>query len=145
MGKLPVYDLSCELFEYSDEDIDTGISAIDKVEVDNAYSIEYVYSSNSGVFTTDETVTGTLSGATAEVLQTSTSGSDSIIRLTNIVGTFSATEQITGGTSGTTANLSSTATEFAGDNSTANNKTIQTTADGIIDFTEGNPFSEGSF
>ena len=144
MGKLPVYDLSCELFEYSDEDIDTGISAIDKVEVDNAYSIEYVYSSNSGVFTTDETVTGTLSGATAEVLQTSTSGSDSIIRLTNIVGTFSATEQITGGTSGTTANLGATATEFAGD-STANNKTIQTTADGIIDFSEGNPFSEGSF
>ena len=82
--------------------------------------------------------------ATAEVLQTSTSGSDSIIRLTNIVGTFSATEQITGGTSGTTANLGATAREFAGD-STANNKTIQTTAEGIIDFSEGNPFSEGSF
>ena len=144
MGKLPVYDLSCELFEYSDEDIDTGIAAIDKVEVENAYSVEYVYSANSGVFTTDETVTGALSGATAEVLQTSTSGEDSIIRLTNIVGTFSATEQITGGTSGTTANLGATATEFAGD-STANNKTIQTTADGIIDFSEGNPFSEGSF
>jgi hypothetical protein len=144
MGKLPIYDLSCELFEYSDEDIDTGIKAIDQVEVDNAYSVEYVYSANSGVFTTDETVTGTLSGATAVVLQTSTSGSDSIIRLTNIVGTFSATEQITGGTSGTTANLGATATEFAGD-STANNKTIQTTADGIIDFSEGNPFSEGSF
>ncbi len=144
MGKLPIYDLSCELFEYSDEDIDTGIAAIDKVEVENAYSIEYVYSANSGVFTTDETVTGTLSGATAVVLQTSTSGSDNIIRLTNIVGTFSATEQITGGTSGTTANLGATATEFAGD-STANNKTIQTTADGIIDFSEGNPFSEGSF
>jgi len=74
----------------------------------------------------------------------STSGEDSIIRLTNIVGTFSATEQITGGTSGTTANLGATATEFAGD-STANNKTIQTTAEGIIDFSEGNPFSEGSF
>ena len=145
MGKLPVYDLSCELFEYSDEDIDTGIKAIDQVEIDNAYSVEYVYSANSGVFTTDEIVTGTNSRATATVLQLSTSGSESIIRLTNIVGTFSATEQITGGTSGTTANLSSTATEFAGDNSTANNKTIQTTADGIIDFTEGNPFSEGSF
>ena len=144
MGKLPVYDLSCELLEYSDEDIDTGIAAIDKVEVENAYSVEYVYSANSGVFTTDETVTGALSGATAEVLQTSTSGEDSIIRLTNIVGTFSATEQITGGTSGTTANLGATATEFAGD-STANNKTIQTTAEGIIDFSEGNPFSEGSF
>ena len=67
-----------------------------------------------------------------------------IIRLTNIVGTFSATEQITGATSGTTANLGATATEFANDPK-ANNATIQTVADGIIDFSEGNPFSEGSF
>ena len=144
LGKLPVYDLSCELFEYSDEDIDTGIEDIDKVEVENAYAVEYAFSSNSGIFTTDETVTGTNSGATATILQITTSDSGNIIRLTNIVGTFSATEQITGGTSGVTANLGATATEFANDPK-ANNATIQTVADGIIDFSEGNPFSEGSF
>ena len=43
-----------------------------------------------------------------------------------------------------TATLGATSTEFAGD-ATANNQTIQTVADGIIDFSEGNPFSEGSF
>ena len=144
LGKLPVYDLSCELFEYSDEDIDTGIEEIDQVEVENAYAVEYAFSSNSGVFTTDETVTGTNSGATATVLQITTSDTGNIIRLTNIVGTFSATEQITGATSGTTANLGATATEFANDPK-ASNKKIQTVADGIIDFSEGNPFSEGSF
>ena len=144
LGKLPVYDLSCELFEYSDEDIDTGIDEIDKVEVENAYAVEYAFSSNSGIFTTDETVTGTNSGATATILQITTSDTGNIIRLTNIVGTFSATEQITGGTSGVTANLGATATEFANDPK-ANNATIQTVADGIIDFSEGNPFSEGSF
>ena len=85
-----------------------------------------------------------LPGATATVLKTETTDTGSIIRLSNIVGTFSATEQITGGTSGTTANLGATATEHAGDK-TANNQTIQTVADGIIDFSEGNPFSEGSF
>ena len=144
LGKLPVYDLSCELFEYSDEDIDTGIDEIDKVEVENAYAVEYAFSSNSGIFTTDETVTGTNSRATATILQITTSDTGNIIRLTNIVGTFSATEQITGGTSGVTANLGATATEFANDPK-ANNATIQTVADGIIDFSEGNPFSEGSF
>ena len=144
LGKLPVYDLSCELFEYSDEDIDTGIEEIDEVEVENAYAVEYAFSSNSGVFTTDETVTGTNSGATATILKITTSDTGNIIRLTNIVGTFSATEQITGGTSGVTANLGATATEFANDPK-ANNATIQTVADGIIDFSEGNPFSEGSF
>jgi hypothetical protein len=34
MGSLQTYDLRCELFEYSHERIDTGISVIDQVEVD---------------------------------------------------------------------------------------------------------------
>ncbi len=144
-GKLPVYDLSCELFEYSSEDIDTGVTAIDAVEVENAYSVEYPFSANSGIFTTDETITGDSSYATGEILQIqSTEAGGNILRVTNIVGTFSATETITGSTSGVTATLGATSTEFAGD-ATANNQTIQTVADGIIDFSEGNPFSEGSF
>ena len=32
MGSLQTYDLSCELFEYSHQEIDTGIAAIDKFE-----------------------------------------------------------------------------------------------------------------
>jgi hypothetical protein len=143
-GKLPVYDLSCELFEYSSEDIDTGVTAIDAVEVENAYSVEYPFSSNSGLFTTNETITGANSYATGEILQIQSTDSGNILRVTNIVGTFSATETITGSTSGVTATLGATSTEFAGD-TTANNQTIQTVADGIIDFSEGNPFSEGSF
>jgi len=143
-GKLPVYDLNCELFEYSSEDIDTGVTAIDAVEVENAYSVEYPFSGNSGIFTTNETITGASSYATGEILQIQTSNSGNILRVTNIVGTFSATETITGSTSGVTATLGATSTEFAGD-ATANNQTIQTVADGIIDFSEGNPFSEGSF
>ena len=41
LGKLPVFDLSCEFFEYSGEDIDTGVEDIDQVEVENAYSVDY--------------------------------------------------------------------------------------------------------
>lgn len=37
MGKLQTYDLTCELFEYSSERIDTGIQAIDAIE--EKYSI----------------------------------------------------------------------------------------------------------
>jgi len=37
MGKLQTYDLTCELFEYSSERIDTGIQAIDAIE--DKYSI----------------------------------------------------------------------------------------------------------
>lgn len=37
LNNLPVYKIRAELFEYNDEDIDTGVEAIDQVEVDNAY------------------------------------------------------------------------------------------------------------
>lgn len=34
LGVLPVYDLHCELFEYSHEHVDTGIEEIDRIEID---------------------------------------------------------------------------------------------------------------
>jgi hypothetical protein len=145
LGKLPVYDLSCEFFEYSSEDIDTGIEAIDAVEVENAYSVDYFYTSASGTFTSEEFIIGAQSGATAKVLKLSIQDDNYIIKVTNIVGSFTNGETITGQTSGVTATMSSLIKEFAQTNDQAKNEVIQTTANGIIDFTEGNPFSEGSF
>lgn len=37
LNNLPVYKLRCELFEYNDEDLETGIDDIDQIEIDNAY------------------------------------------------------------------------------------------------------------
>ena len=145
LGKLPVFDLSCEFFEYSGEDIDTGVEDIDQVEVENAYSVDYFYTSASGIFTSGESIIGAQSGASAEVLQLSTQDDNYIIKVTNIVGSFTNGEIITGQTSGVTATMSSVIKEFAQTNDQAKNEVIQTTANGIIDFTEGNPFSEGSF
>jgi hypothetical protein len=65
---------------------------------------EIQYSSQSGAFTVNETITGGTSGATANVV------SDTLGRLviTNISATnFSVDETITGGTSGSTANVDS--------------------------------------
>ena len=150
LGRLPTFDLSCEFFEYSSEDIDTGIPKIDAVEVENAYSVEYYYSDPSGIFTAGENIIGTLSGASAEILALSTSpGGDAaspnyIAKVTNIVGSFTNGETITGQTSAVTAKMGTVITEFVGDPQ-AKNLEIETTANGIIDFSEGNPFSEGTF
>jgi len=40
LQNLPTYKLRCELFEYSDEDLDTGIDAIDDIERSYAYQYE---------------------------------------------------------------------------------------------------------
>jgi len=38
LSNLPTYKLRCELFEYNDENLDTGIEVIDDIEVDYAYT-----------------------------------------------------------------------------------------------------------
>ena len=38
LSNLPTYKLRCELFEYSDEDLDTGVDLIDKIEQNYAYT-----------------------------------------------------------------------------------------------------------
>lgn len=39
MGKLQTYDLRCELFEYSNEDLNTGIPAIDNLEIEYTLNV----------------------------------------------------------------------------------------------------------
>ena len=145
LGRLPTFDLSCEFFEYSSEDIDTGIPKIDAVEAESAYSVEYGYSANSGVFSTNETIIGSQSGASAKVLKLrDVPGLGLFVRVSNIVGSFTNGEIITGQTTSETATMSTVIKEFAEDPQ-AKNVEIESTANGIIDFTEGNPFSEGTF
>ena len=47
LSNLATYQLRCELFEYNDEDLDTGVDAIDEIEKDYAY--KYILTINQGV------------------------------------------------------------------------------------------------
>lgn len=40
LSQLPTFRMQCELFEFSDEDFDTGIPDIDNIEVDGAFQYE---------------------------------------------------------------------------------------------------------
>lgn len=65
ISNLPVFKMSCELYEYSNEDFDTGIDAIDRVET--AFSYQYLANMDSDAYGYEvgETVTQLLgSGAT---------------------------------------------------------------------------------
>ena len=54
---LPVFRMRCELFEYNDEDFDTGVEAIDNVEVAHAYQTILTMPSGTYDFDVGETVT----------------------------------------------------------------------------------------
>ena len=45
LGNLPLFKMRCQLFEYNDENLNTGINTIDAIEQDNAY--EYILNLNT--------------------------------------------------------------------------------------------------
>ena len=154
-GSLQTFDLVCELFAYSDEKIDTGIEEIDDIEVQQSFvrTFELAASPAPGTFQVGETVTGGTSGKTGEVAKWD--ATTRYLYLINMTGVFTVGEILTGGTSLATGTYETKQTTDeavetlaqinAGITDTAtSNKQIETDADSILDFSEGNPFSEGT-
>ena len=141
LGKIHTWGLKCELYEYSDEDFDTGVDAIDKVERNFATTITINFATGgTGTFTVGETIAGGTSNVTAEVK--SWDSTNRQLQIYNRTGIFTIPETCTGQTSGaawTTASyntLNNTNSEFD------QNQFFETQADGILDFSQGNPFGE---
>ena len=66
LQNLPTYKLRCELFEYNDEDLDTGVETIDDIEADYAYRYNLTIDTTSTQATATSTIdsSGSLSGIT---------------------------------------------------------------------------------
>ncbi len=142
LGNLPLYTLTCELFEYSHEDIDTGVPQIDDIENEYSYSMDLVFDSGSGNFQVDETITN--GDTTGKVL--SWNYSTKTLRVGNIVGSIITSQNVIGQTSG--ANWTMVAAPSTLEINTdrqANNFTIQSESDSIFDFSDRDPFSEGQY
>jgi hypothetical protein len=120
LSNLPVYKLSCALFEYNDEDMETGVTAIDLTQAKNSYQVGLDVTVTGGNhFVVGETVTQTVaSGITVfGEVQTITKTSDTAatISVSNI-GTKDTTNAatltdsardflVTSGSAGFSANL----------------------------------------
>ena len=143
-GGLQTYDLLCELFYYSDQNLNTGIEAIDKVEREQSYSIEFTLNTGSGNYTIGETVYqgASLAAATVKGEVAKWVAADKKLTLMNMTGNFSGTVNIIGDSSDESYSITSfDAQESAADTqATQTNAEIEAAADAIIDFTEGNPF-----
>ena len=85
----------------------------------------------------NEIITGQTSGATARVRVWSPD--NNTIEIATVAGTFARGETIIGSTSGATHVISIVDTEV-NDDGFADNYNIEVEADGILDFTEKNPF-----
>jgi len=92
---------------------------------------------STGDFIFNEIVTGSISGATARV-RTWNSTTNSL-NISNVTGTFVIGENIVGSDSGASHGLRVVSTDPL-DDGFADNATIESEADAIIDFSERNPF-----
>ena len=141
LGKVHVWGLRCELFEYSDEDFNTGVAEIDAVEVNfaNAVTIN-VADGGTGDFVAGEIVTGGSSNVTSEVKSWNSATRQLIVF--NRSGMYAIPETLTDNTSGAAWTSATYNTLNNMNSDTDQNFTLETQADAIIDFTESNPFGD---
>ena len=141
LGKVHVWGLRCELFEYSDEDFNTGVTEVDALEVNfaNAVTIN-VADGGTGDFVAGEIVTGGSSNVTSEV-KTWNSATRQLV-VYNRSGMYAIPETLTGNTSGAAWTSATYNTLNNMNSDTDQNFTLETQADAIIDFTESNPFGD---
>ena len=100
-------------------------------------SISAPATSGIGTFTFKETVTGSISGATAVVRNWSSTSNKLVI--SNVSGTFVAGERVVGAASSASYKIRVVSTDITNDGY-ADNTDIESEADEIIDFSETNPF-----
>jgi hypothetical protein len=169
LGKLYTYKLSCEVFTYSQEEIDTGYTDIDTIEEERKkFAVEFELGTRISDdtylnFFEGETVfqvlgsTGAdLADATATAVVTKWDDDITTLTLTNIVDTISTAEgeTVKGAVSNTEYEIKGRATttiiipnepednEPMGDNEEIE---FNRDVDDIFDFTETDPFSEGNY
>mgnify|MGYP001243941484 FL=1 len=144
VGKLFVFKLQAELFEYAGEDFDTGSDA-DFVEAEQAYRVDLRMTADASPpspYTLGENVTlnGTVVG---EVVGFSKDVSPNQLEVAHVTTTFRVGDTIVGATSSTSRTIASiTDLTTMSQDGNAQNLDFEGKADNYLDFSETNPFGE---
>lgn len=145
--RLPfVYELRCEAFRFSQEEIDTGVEEIDQVAEDNAYTIKIsLNTSGSGNLLEEDIVyqspDGTYANATAEGIVADWFKANGTLFIYNISGDFTAGSNVYAKSSNAIYTMASKddKTDYV-KYDVYDNQGLDTGADLILDLSELNPF-----
>ena len=150
LSNLPTFKLRAQLFEYNDEDLDTGVAVIDDIERDYAYTYILTLDSDSKTIEIGQTATQSLTDGTLMVGEVSKwSDSDNKLHLIHVGAsdgkyhTFTAGTIVLSGDHRLDSNY--TVSAIAEDNKISENEQntdFQTDALNFLDFTETNPFGD---
>ena len=166
LSNLPVYKMQCSLFEFNDEEFDTGVAEIDDKTVQSAYQLSMDINITGGNhYEVGETVRQTVSDGVVvfgEVAaRTKVSDTSSQIYVANIGATGtteyksfieSLSAPLVGDNTGYSGTINAIYDSIADASSgrvfstdeAAQNMDFEIDADGFIDFSESNPFGDPS-
>ncbi len=151
LKNLPTFRLQCELFEYSDEDLDTGVEDIDVIEKEGAFQYRLTMDSSGGGFQVGESVqqnlgTFTMSGEVTNIID-----SDGVysIDLAHVGASDGKYHEFATGTlaQGQTSNATSKPTlvaELQEIQKDSQNVVFDNFESDFLDFSESNPFGDVS-
>ena len=148
LGKNYIFSLSCELIQNADNYFDTGNPEIDTFKQESHVFPVTVKTGGTGTFIVGEEVqqTYTVDGSPVTTKATVAEWLPATrkLRLTYINGVLKQNVPLVGQDSGASWTVDTFSTiEFEIDNyENDHNKFLETKADAILDFTEGNPFGE---
>ena len=157
ISNLPTFRMTCELFEYNDEDFDTDIAEIDEVEFEGAFQYSLtmdsdgIYNNVSGTtgnrYTPGEIVTQSGTGYQMKGEVTSYNQDTKVLQIAHAGATdgkfhtFTTTAQVTGAESGRVA-TPTLVTELQEIQQDAQNKIFNDFEADFLDFSESNPFGD---
>lgn len=146
LGKNTVFEITCELFQYSDEIFDIPAieqgAIFEKIERENAITTALTV---GGVdqYTKNEIIYQGASLATATVTAKIASQNNNILHVYRVSGAFIVGNPIIGDTSTHSLNIISIDDQDIKTSKYSDNKEFETDGDAILDFTEIDPWSEG--
>ena len=149
LKNLPTFRLQCELFEYSDEDLDTDIASIDILEKEGAFQYRLTMDSSGGGFQVGEDVqqnlgTYIMSGEVTNIID---SGGTYAIDLAHVGASDGNYHEFITGTfaQGQTSNATSKPTlvaELQEIQKDSQNVVFDNFESDFLDFSESNPFGD---
>jgi len=161
LANIPTFKLTCELFEYSNQEIDTGIKAVDEIQRYNQQALNFrvTYTNINQKFELGETLTislpNNISGSVEFLDYEKDQDDNDVVRLGTTTFNDGSYHEITPNTILTGTSSTSIATvvsliestnvrgvTFGNDDGMQNSDFKKIGANGFIDFSIDNPFGE---
>lgn len=140
VGKLFVFKLQAELFEYAGEDFDTGTDA-DFVEEQQAYRVDLRMNGSGDYIEGENIKLGTT--VIGECVNYSTSVSPNQLELIHVTASLRVGDTLVGEKSGTSRDIATISDLMTmNQDGNAQNLDFEQKADNYLDFSETNPFGE---